>query len=119
MQRELALHFGGRAVLEFDQLALVRGGGKLRRIQHSGIATLHMRFEFFEAEVDRIHIDDNVDGAGLRFPVDDHSAGGFVELAAPHGHAAEMIRFEAWMSVLRIYLVSGRSGGRRSDDSTS
>src|SRR6187399_3225352 len=99
MQRELALHFGGRPILEFEQLALVGGGRKLRCIQHSGIATLHVGFEFFEAEVDRVHIDDDVDGAALRFPVDDYSPVACAQLAAPHGHAAEMIRFEAWMSV--------------------
>ena len=102
---EFTLHFGGRAILEFDQLALVRGGGIFRRIQHSRIATFHMGFEFFEAKVDRIRIDDNVDGAGLR----DRLQSGAVELAAPHRHPAEMIRFEAWMSVLRVYLVCGRA----------
>ena len=121
MQREFALHFGGRAILELGELALVSGGRETSSTSNIPASALfRWVFEFLEAEVDRMShsmvmstVPVFASRSSTTVPV------ALLELAAPHRHAAEMIGFEAWMSVFGIYCCTWP--GRRaaaSGDST-
>src|SRR5688572_6630336 len=69
-----------------------------------------MRTELLESEVDGVRIDFDVHGAGLGFTVQHDGAAGRVELAAPHGHATEVVRLEARIGVLGVHVVGDRRG---------
>jgi hypothetical protein len=70
-----------------------------------------MRVELLETEVDRVGINGDVDGAGLRLAIEHDRTAILVELAAPYGHPAEMVYFDARVGVLRVHVVGDRSGG--------
>src|SRR5690606_19197043 len=107
VEGEVALEAGGCAVGEIPEGAGEGGVGEPGGIEQLLAAGLLVHL--FVAEIHAVDVDDDVDGAGLRLPVEHHLAAGGVELAPPEGQA-HVVRLEAGVGVGGVDLVGHRGG---------
>ena len=101
--RQVAFNRHRRVAFELECLALVGNGRELLDVEH--VLGLGVLVQLGMAEIERIGIDRDVCGAGLRSAIEVNRAAGLGELAAPDRNT-HMIGFEARIGMARVDGVS-------------